>query len=138
MNYNLGFVRIEVKNNTEYISDLPGKRIDTIINLEDENYCVNNINPYCAFWIYNKNEFNKFVDSKYYDINNIIGYNIREQSAIGLHGLDTNWYKNTLIPLTNNKLIDDCKIYHMSNTYVNFKYTIFATVKFNEAITVDR
>ena len=33
MNYNLGFVRIEVDNNIEYITDLHGLQFDTIINL---------------------------------------------------------------------------------------------------------
>jgi hypothetical protein len=134
MNYNLGFVRIEVENNIEYITDLNAEKFDTIINLDEKTYCVNNKNPYCAFWIYNKNEFNKFVNSKYYDINNIPNYDTREQSAIGLHGVNTNWYKNTLIPVINNKLIEDCKIYHMPNNYVINKNNQFATIKFNEAI----
>jgi hypothetical protein len=134
MNYNLGFVRIEVKNNIEYITDLYGDQFDTIINLDNNKYCVNNKNPYCAFWIYNKNEFDKFINSKYYDINNIPIYDIREKSAIGLHGNGTKWYKNTLIPIINNKLIEDCKIYHMPNNYVVNNGTRFATIKFNEAI----
>jgi hypothetical protein len=134
MNYNLGFVRIEVENNIEYITDLFGEKLDTVINVNGKNYCVNNKNPYCAFWIYNKNEFNKFVNSNYYNINNILNYGIRESSAIGLHGLDTHWYEKTLIPIINNKLIEDCKIYHMPNNYVIDKNTIFATIKFDEAI----
>jgi len=134
LNYNLGFVRIEVKDNVEYITDLYGEKLDTIINLNGKKYCVNNKNPYCAFWIYNKNEFNKYVNSKYYNINNILGYGIREMSAIGLHGLNTDWYKNTLIPIVNNKLIEDCKIYHMPNNYVLNKNTPFATIKFDDAL----
>ena len=133
MNYNLGFVRIEVENGIEYLTDLYGEKMDTVINLNDENYCVNNKNPYCAFWIYNKNEFSKFVNSKYYNINNILKYDTREKSAIGLHGMHTQWYKNTLIPIINNKLIEDCKIYHMPNNYVLDKNTRFATIKFDEA-----
>jgi hypothetical protein len=74
MNYNVGFVRIEVENEIEYITDLFGEGFNSIINLDETKYCVNNINPYCAFWIYNKNEFNKFVNSEYYNINNIKGY----------------------------------------------------------------
>jgi hypothetical protein len=136
MNYNLGFLRIEVENNNEYITDLYGEKFDTTINLNETKYCVNNKNPYCAFWIYNKNEFNNFVNSKYYNINNISGYDIREQSAIGLHGTGTNWYKNTLIPIINNKLIDSCKIYHLPNNYVLNKNTHFATIKFDEAIKI--
>ena len=134
MNYNLGFVRIEINNGIEYITDLYGDKFDTIINIENEPYIVNNKNPYCAFWIYNKDEFNKFVNSKYYDINNILGYDTREQSAIGLHGTGTNWYKSTLIPIINKKLNLDCRIYHMPNNYVNDKNSHFATVQFNESI----
>jgi hypothetical protein len=134
LNYNLGFLRIEVENNIEYLTDLLGDKFDTIINIDNKPYCVNNKNPYCAFWIYNKNEFNKFVNSKYYDINNILHYGIRESSAIGLHGLYTHWYRNTLIPVINNKLIEECKIYHMPNNYVNDSTTQFATVKFDEAL----
>jgi hypothetical protein len=133
MNYNLGFLRIEMKENIEYITDLHGVQFDTIIEIDGNKYCVNNINPYCAFWIYNKKEFHRFVNSVYYNICNIRGYGVPESSAVGLHGLWTHWYKNTLIPIINNKLIDDCKIYHLPN---NFTLTndLFATIKFDEAI----
>jgi hypothetical protein len=137
MNYNLGFVRIEVKNDVEYITDLYGERFNTIINLNDKDYCVNDKNPYCAFWIYNKKEFNNFVNSTYYDINNIPYYDIREKSAIGLHGVHTNYYKNTLIPIVNKNLIQDCRIYHMHNNYVNDKNTPFATIRFDEAVKTE-
>ena len=136
MNYNLGFVRIEVEDGIEYITDLYGEIFDTFIDLNETKYCVNNKNPYCAFWIYNKNEFNNFVNSKYYNINNISGYGIRERSAVGLHGKNTVYYKNTLIPIVNNKLIEECKIYHMPNNYVLNKNTPFATIKFNEAVKI--
>jgi len=132
--YNLGFVRIETDNNIDYITDLYGEKLDTIIKFDNNFYCVNNRNPYCAFWIYNKKEFNRFVNSHFYNINNIPEYGIREKSAIGLHGYTNYWYKNTLIPIINNRLVDDCKIYHMPNNYVNDKNSLFATIKFNEAI----
>ena len=134
MNYNLGFLRIECENNIEYSTDLTHK-LNTSMYIDGRKYYVNNINPYCAFWIYNKNEFNKFVNDKYYDINNIPSYDIREKSAIGLHGVNTQWYKNTLIPVVNNKLIDNCKIYHMPNNYVANKNTAFGSIKFDEIIT---
>jgi hypothetical protein len=134
INYNLGFLRIEVENNIEYVLDIGEKVLDTIININDKNYCVNNKNPYCAFWIYNKNEFNNFVNSKYYDCSNITYYQTREKSSIGLHGIETPWYKNTLIPIVNNKLIEECKIYHMPNNYVLAKNTLFSTIKFDEAL----
>ena len=131
-NYNLGFMRIEVENNIDYITDITVQLYDSI--MLDKLYCMNNINPYCAFWIYNKNEFHRFVNSKYYCISTITNYDIREMSAIGLHGLYTNWYKCTLIPMIDNKLNEDCKIYHMPNNYVSDKSTLVATIKFDEAI----
>lgn len=128
LHHNEKLIRI---NNKEYITDLPNVQLDTYIQL-DKLYCVNNKNPYCAFWIYNKAEFNKFVNSKYYDIKNIDKYETREKAAIGLHGKYTPWYKATLIPVHNNKLIDDCKIYHMPNNYI--PHPTFATIQFDDAL----
>ena len=39
-----------------------------------------------------------------------------------------------IIPIINNKLIEDCKIYHMPNNYVADKSSLWATIKFDEAI----
>ena len=133
---NLGFVRIEVENNIEYITDLYGEKLDTVIDVDDTKYCVNDKNPYCAFWIYNKNEFTRFVNSPFYRMDMTSKYEIREQSAIGLHDKDMKWYKNTVIPIIRDKLCEDCKIYHMPNNYVTDKTTRFATVKFDEAIQI--
>lgn len=135
-NYNLGFLRTEVENNIEYVTDLL-EILDTTINLNETKYAVNNKNPYCAFWIYNKDEFNNFINSKYYNLNNIQGYGIPERSAVGLHGLHTKYYLNTLIPIVDNKLIEDCKIYHMTNKFVLDKTTPFGTIKFDEALKID-
>lgn len=140
MNYNLGFVRIEIENNIEYITDLLCEHFDCIIEgVNGKNYCVNNKNTYCAFWIYNKKEFNKFANNKVYNldvlkISQCTYYSIREASAFGLHNPLIPWYKTTLIPLENNKLIEDCKIYHMPNNYVSDKQSGFATIQFNDAI----
>ena len=140
--YNLGFVRIEIgTDGSEYITDLQTVQLRTFAIIDKQMYCVNNINTYCAFWIYNRQEFNRFVDSLYYDINNIIyrlkGQFLREKSGYGLHGPNTDWYINTLIPITDKKLIDDCKIYHMGNNYVNDDSNDYATIKFSEALKFD-
>lgn len=139
LNYNLGFVRIETKDNEEYITDLYGEQMDKIITIKNKRYVVNNKNPYCAMWIYNKKEFNKFVESKYYNLCEIEGYGEREACAIGLHGKYTSWYKDTIIPLVDNHLDYSCKIYHLPNNYVNADHSginKFATIKFNDAISM--
>jgi len=130
--YNLGFVRIETNNNEECITDIVDPGLSESITLNDVSYAVNNNNPYCAFWIYDAKEFNKFVDSIYWDPNNIPTYDIREKSAVGLHGFGITWYKNTLIPIINKKLIDECRVYHLPNNYINSD-SAFGKLKFNEA-----
>jgi len=141
-NYNLGFLRIELENDIEYITDFKNQRLDTVLQLDNVSYIVNNLNQYCAFWIYNKNEFNKFVDSVYFDLSKkSSGFRFsREESAMGLHGVGSNnvWYKNSIIPMTSDKLHEYCKIYHMPNNYVMDKNSQFGTIKFNEAIKDNR
>jgi hypothetical protein len=137
VNGNVGFVRIELENDTEYITDLFGENLDTITYIGDQIYCVNNKNPYCAFWIYDKEDFHRFANSEYYDMNHYVYsiYGTREKSAIGLHGSHMKWFNATLIPVrNNNQLIDDCRIYHMPNNYVIDKTTTLASVKFEEAV----
>jgi hypothetical protein len=134
-NYNLGFVRIETgENGQEYITDLYGERLDTTFTLENTNYCVNNKNPYCAFWIYDREEFGRFVDSPHYDMKHIPGYGIREMSAFGLHDMSNPWYQDTLIPLCDDSLHPDCRIYHMPNNYVTDRTSLFATIPFTGAL----
>jgi len=134
MNYNLGFVRIECENDVEYIVDLPGVQLDTSITLHDKKYCVNNKNPYCAFWIYNKSEFSRFINSNFYNVSNIPVYDERAACAIGLHGISNYWYNGTVIPIIDNKLTDECKIYHMTNNYVACATMNFSTIKFEDAL----
>lgn len=71
-NYNLGFLRIELKDECEYVSDLD-KQMDKSINIEKKEYVINDVNPYCAFWIYDKKELNNWIESKYWDLKNIHG-----------------------------------------------------------------
>jgi len=71
-NSNLGFLRIEIKNDEEYISDLTEKLTkEKYIN--GNKYIINDINPYCAFWIYDKKELNNWIKSKFWDLKNIHG-----------------------------------------------------------------
>ena len=143
-NLNLGFLRIEINDTDgeEYTTDV--HKLDTYIEL-DKEYCINNNNPYCAFWIYNNKEFNRFVNSKYYNLKStdISQSYIREMSAIGLHAhmsdwykgiLIPFWYKGTVIPLIDGKLDNRCKIYHLPNNYTNNPHTYFGKVKYKDIL----
>ena len=117
-NFNLGFLRVEIKDSDgeEYTTDVHSLR------KVSEEYCENHRNPYCAFWIYNKNEFNKYTNDIHYDLRNVEACGIRETAAFGLSALfidGLGWYKGTLIPLINGKLDDRCKVYHLPNNYAN-------------------
>ena len=133
-NYNLGFVRIETKEGTEYITDLAhGRVFSDFVVIDDTHRCaLNNINPYCAFWIYSKEDFHDFISSQYYDVNNIYDYGLRERCAIGLHGLGMNFYHGTLLPLRNNGLDPRCRIYHLPNNYAIDADSPFAKIRFND------
>lgn len=126
--YNLGFFRIETRDGEEYSTDLHHP-LQMMMSLDGQMYILNDENPYCAFWIYNKQEFHRFLESEYYDIQNISGYEIREQSAIGLHGLQTPFYKGTLIPIIDGRVHKDSRVYHLPNNYASK-----LTIKFQDIV----
>ena len=78
-----------------------------------EFFVYNNKNTYCAFWIYTKEDFNNFLSSVYFDVNNIQNYGLRERCAIGLYGLAMFYYNGTLIPCDISGLDKRCRIYHL-------------------------
>jgi hypothetical protein len=127
-NNNLGFFRVEVdKSGVEYLVDI-NEKLNATITLNDILFTNNNKNPYCGFWIYDKKEFNRFVNSHYFDIANIEAYKIREKSAVGLHGIHSCWYDTTIIPVINEQPHESCKIYHLANNYLNKKSMLFSEI----------
>lgn len=135
-NYNLGFFRIEKdENGKEFIVDLHACRIDKRLVLDDVQYALNDKQSYCAFWIYNKTEFHRFLESGYfYNLETIRGYNTREKSAIGLHGLETPFYRGTIIPIVEGGgFHKGCRIYHLPNNYIMNKDNWFSTIPFDDA-----
>lgn len=125
-NYNLGFLRIEVdsigRHFTTDNATSPDGSIDQTLTrtlfINGKEYAINDANPYCAFWIYDANEFSRFIYSGLYNPASINGYGVREKAAIGLHGLYTSWYTYTVIPLLGQGLNPACKIYHLPNNYL--------------------
>ncbi len=119
--YNLGFVRVE--KNIKFFSVDINKKLSRKVLINKKKYIINDVNPYCAFWIYDKNELNNFIKTKYWNLNNWTDnkyYGSREMVAIGWHGLNMNRYKNTILPLKNNKIVDETKIIHLTKNYSNF------------------
>jgi hypothetical protein len=140
-NFNVGFIRIEVnEQGVEYSTDMPNKKLKDYINVNSEIYAVNNINPYCALWLYDKETFNKFVNAEFYNLDyayknyflygNVSLYGIPEWAGIGANNKRLNIFNETLIPMDKFKLVKDCKIYHMPNNFINNPR--FGTIKFNE------
>ena len=90
-----------------------------------------NPQPYCCMWIYDKIEFNSFINTKWWKFkwngkNYLCFYGITEMSGIGWNGMNMDRYKSTVIPIdNNNKLNIDCFIRHLTNNYINLIGKIF-------------
>jgi len=136
-NHNLGFIRIEKKNEEIFSTDLI-KKINYFLKINNKVFAVNDVNSYCAFWIYDKKEFIKFTQSKFWNFTwkgkNIHAfYGIREMSAIGWHGKNMSRYKHTLIPMTKNKLDRDSYILHLTNNHALSNHPVgFGSIKKND------
>ena len=122
-NFNLGFIRVEKNNNKIYSIDVT-TQLNKYLIINNNRFIVNDINTYCAFWIYDRQELNKFINSNIWNFNwrNEFSYGVREMSAIGWHGLKMTRYKDTLIPLvkSNKKkyVVNlDSLIYHLTGNY---------------------
>jgi hypothetical protein len=122
-NFNLGFIRAEKNNNKIYSIDVTTK-LNKYLIINNNRFIVNDINPYCALWIYDRQELNKFIKSNIWNFNwrNEFSYGVREMSAIGWHGLKMTRFKGTLIPLAkiNKKkyVVNlDSLIYHLTSNY---------------------
>ena len=119
--FNLGFFRIEKNNKKIFSTDLT-ESLKYKISINDIQFVINNVNNYCAFWIYDKNEFKKFIKTRYWKFNwegksMHAFYGIREMSAIGWHGKNMQRYKATIIPLHKKKLTTGSFVSHLSNNH---------------------
>ena len=144
-NFNLGFLRVEInkKNKLLYSTDQISK-IKYYVNVDNRKFAkLENSN--CSFWIYDKKEFKKFINTKYWKfywkwvtISGILL--IREMAAVGWHGVDMNGqfmnrYKATIIPIIDNKADKNSFINHISNKYANDPAGLFGTIKINNLMT---
>ena len=138
-NHNLGFIRIEKKNEEIFSTDLI-KKINYFLRINNKVFAVNDVNSYCAFWIYDKKEFIKFTQSKFWNFrwkgkNMHAFYGVREMSAIGWHGKNMSRYNYTLIPMTKNKLNSGSYILHLTNNHALSNHPVgFGSLKKSDII----
>ena len=115
-----------------------------IKNIYNKKYAVLE-NPNSSTWIYDKNEFSKFVKTPFYNFNWKIkefgSHNFdREMAAVGWHGrdiskgFDMGRYIATIIPLEKNKLDTNSFINHLSNKYSKNPSGLFGSIKIKDLL----
>jgi hypothetical protein len=150
-NYNLGFFRIQLDKTVkdEYISDAQEAIFDrNIVKIGDKKFLINKFS-YCAFWVYDKKEMLKFINSSWFHLDYVKAHyswqmqtvGIREVSAWGLHlkhpyyPVAINHYKDTVFLLDDKEqLHDGCRIYHIDEVYHHNPNGTFLLAKFKDCI----
>lgn len=151
-NINLGFLLVEKDDKGEkFWVNSPGVRLGgrrrtgsrvlpTFLKIKDNLYIINNIEPYCTFWIYDRNEMKRWMREEYWDPNKIKRWIGRCQVAEpAMLGMSVDGYKYTAIPLIKRnggwikKVDPNCTAWHQSQRMIKFDNS-FSTVKVNECI----
>jgi len=135
--FNLGFLRVEKLGKNLLCSDqIKNVTHHTFIN-EKKFFILNN--PYCGFWIYDRNEFLNFTKTKYWSfrwlyktVSNV--HLIREQSALGWNHEIMRRYKKTIVPSVRNVLDTSCYVPHLTNNYAKNPVGLFGVFKINELV----
>ena len=121
--FHLGFLIYEKNNsdNQNYSIHIV-KKLDSYLEINSQKFIVNDLENYCCFWIYNNEQFQDFLKSKWWSFkkrahNFRHNYGITERSSIGFHAFSMNYFKATLIPQINDQPDPNCFIEHMTNNY---------------------
>ena len=121
--FHLGFLIYE-KNHVDNLNYCihVAKQFDKIVNIEKQKYFINDFENYCCFWLYNKKIFNDFINSEFWSFKKKLtnfrhNYGTTERSALGLHALNANYFKATVIPEINSEIDPNCFIEHITNNY---------------------
>ena len=122
-NFHLGFLIYERNNsNNQNYSIHIVRKLNKYLKIEGKKFVINDLENYCCFWIYNKDQFHKFLKSEWWSFkkrahNFRHNYGITERSSIGFHSFNMNYFKATLIPEIDNQPDPNCFIEHMTNNY---------------------
>ena len=135
--FNLGFLIYEKNNeDNENYSIHISEKLDKFLNLNSQNFIINDLENYCCFWIYDQNQFNDFINSKWWNFKRKVhnfrhNYGITERSSIGFNALNINYFKATLLPEINSKPDPNCFIEHITNNYY-YKFPEFRGKNFKD------
>lgn len=120
-NYNLGFLRFEIDGTKRMLLTDVNWPLSELIEIEGQKFILNNLNPYCGFWIMDKDELKKFIKSPEWNFE-FDGYGVRAKAAVGWHGKNMERYKGSIIPLTthDNGLATPIEsvVHHLPNNYI--------------------
>lgn len=120
-NYNLGFLRFEIDGTKRMLLTDVNWPLSELIEMEGQKFILNNLNPYCGFWIMDKDELKKFIKSPEWNFE-FDGYGVRAKAAVGWHGKNMDRYKGSIIPLTthDNGLATPIEsvVHHLPNNYI--------------------
>jgi hypothetical protein len=126
--YNLGFLRYEVNEQTKEVFYNHGmcQAVKRVIHVEGKPFLINDDEPYCAFWIMDKQELKKFIKSPEWRFE-IEAYDERAISAVGWHGLQMTRYKGTILPLikmgeNSYRVVEEALVHHLPNNYIGHGY----------------
>ncbi len=121
--FHLGFFIYEINNSDNHNYSIHiNKKLDKLFEIDSQKFIVNDLENYCCFWIYTKDHFHTFLNSKWWSFkkraNNFRhNYGITERSSIGFHAFNMNYFKATLIPEISEQPHPDSFIEHMTNNY---------------------
>jgi hypothetical protein len=126
-NFDLGYLRIETNNGSEYVTDLlAGEKNRGRVTIKEDRYIVFD-RKYWGFWLYDKDYFKKFIETPNF-LNSSYSDIMREEAARGFIN-----NHRALIPEINNLPHEGCKVYHLSNNYVNDTNSLHAKVLYNDS-----
>ena len=136
-NFHLGFLIFEKKNSdNEKYSIHISKKLDKFFNIDNQKFIVNDLENYCCFWIYTKEQLKTFLESPWWTFkkrahNFRHNYGVTERSSIGFHAFCMNYFKATLIPEINDQPDPDSFIEHITNNYYE-KFLEFRNQNFTD------
>ena len=135
--FNLGFLIYEKNNEeNENYSIHISEKLNKFFNLNSQSFIINDLENYCCFWIYDQNQFNDFINSKWWNFKKKVhnfrhNYGITERSSIGFNALNINYFKATLLPEIDSKPDPNCFIEHITNNYY-YKFPEFRGKNFKD------